>query len=130
MSNIPGPFDGRYLVLAFCADPSFMRLEEHCDRFLSELVGRLGMRTLGVHTYDVVTEVEQLNQEVFEDEGGVTGVAVLSTSHIAVHFWPERREGVLSVYSCRPFDREVVLRLLSTWYSSYDVVAKVDTTLR
>jgi S-adenosylmethionine decarboxylase len=39
---------------------------------------------------------------VFPEPGGVTGLALLSESHLAIHTFPEHRYAALSVYSCRP----------------------------
>ena len=43
-------------------------------------------------------------QSAFGDEGGVTGICVLSTSHCSIHTWPLRPFFVMDVYSCRDFD--------------------------
>lgn len=82
--------------------------------FLKELVSTLGMRALGEPVmHDVELDLSKLNVEPFEDEGGVTGVAVLSTSHCAIHTWPVR-DGffVLDVYSCRDFVPDAVASVL------------------
>ena len=77
--------------------------------FLSTLVDCIGMRPLGEpHIYDVKIEIEKLGKEPFEDEGGVTGVVVLSTSHVAIHTWPAREYLSLDVFSCRDFDPKIV----------------------
>jgi S-adenosylmethionine decarboxylase len=39
---------------------------------------------------------------VFPEPGGVTGVALLSESHLAIHTFPELGFAALNVYSCRP----------------------------
>jgi S-adenosylmethionine decarboxylase len=38
---------------------------------------------------------------VFPEPGGVTGLALLSESHLAIHTFPERGFAALNVYSCR-----------------------------
>ncbi|KAF0138176.1 MAG: S-adenosylmethionine decarboxylase [Rhodospirillaceae bacterium] len=45
---------------------------------------------------------------------GITAVAVISESHIAIHTWPRREEWNVNVdvFSCRPFDCDAILRLL------------------
>jgi S-adenosylmethionine decarboxylase len=89
---------------------------------LVELVGLLGMRPLGEpHMYEVETEIAKLGVEPFEDEGGVTGVCVLSTSHCAIHTWPMRPFFVMDVYSCRDFDPAMVEEHLARKLGAYDV---------
>ena len=87
-----------------------------------ELVNLLGMRLLGQpHLYEVETEITKLGVEPFEDEGGVTGVCVLSTSHCAIHTWPLRPYFVMDVFSCRDFDLAQVEAHLARTLGAYDV---------
>jgi S-adenosylmethionine decarboxylase len=89
---------------------------------LRELIGLLGMRMLGEpHLYEVETEIAKLGVEPFEDEGGVTGVCVLSTSHCAIHTWPLRPYFVMDVYSCRDFEPSAVEQHLAERLGAYDV---------
>jgi S-adenosylmethionine/arginine decarboxylase-like enzyme len=92
------------------------------ETMLRELVERLGMRLLGApHLYEVETEIAKLGVEPFEDEGGVTGICVLSTSHCSIHTWPLRSFFVMDVYSCRDFDPALVEQHLATSLGAYDV---------
>jgi len=89
---------------------------------LQKLVDLLGMRMLGpAHLYDVECEIEKLGKEPFEDEGGVTGICVLSTSHCSIHTWPLRPFFVMDVYSCRDFDPALVGAHLAVMLGAYDV---------
>lgn len=89
--------------------PETLRSVAAVEQFLLDLIDALGMRPLGSpHTYEVEEEIEKLGVEPFEDEGGVTGICVLSTSHCAIHTWPLRSFFVMDVYSCRDFDVDVV----------------------
>ncbi len=89
---------------------------------LRELIDVLGMRLLGApHMYEVETEIAKLGVEPFEDEGGVTGVCVLSTSHCSIHTWPLRPFFVMDVYSCRDFEPAAVESLLASRLGAYDV---------
>jgi S-adenosylmethionine decarboxylase len=42
--------------------------------------------------------------------GGVTGLVLLSESHLAVHTWPEHGAALLSLCSCRPPLADVVVK--------------------
>jgi S-adenosylmethionine decarboxylase len=101
------------------------------EAMLVDLVNVLGMRLLDrAHMYEVETEISKLGVEPFEDEGGVTGVCVLSTSHCSIHTWPLRPFFVMDIYSCRDFDPIDVERFLTTRLGAYDVqVTDVSTSL-
>ncbi len=89
---------------------------------LVDLIDILGMRILDkAHMYEVETEIEKLGKEPFEDEGGVTGVCVLSTSHCSIHTWPLRPFFVMDVYSCRDFDTSEVERFVTERLGAYDL---------
>ncbi len=42
---------------------------------------------------------------------GVTGFAVVDYSHISVHTFTSYREAMIDVFSCKPYEREVMRRL-------------------
>jgi S-adenosylmethionine/arginine decarboxylase-like enzyme len=95
---------------------------EKVETMLRELVELLGMRLLGApHLYEVKTEIAKLGVEPFEDEGGVTGVCVLSTSHCSIHTWPLRPYFVMDVYSCRDFEPALIEQHLAKSLGAYDV---------
>jgi S-adenosylmethionine/arginine decarboxylase-like enzyme len=92
------------------------------EAMLVDLIDVLGMRLLGEsHMYEVEAEISKLGKEPFEDEGGVTGVCVLSTSHCSIHTWPLRPFFVMDVYSCRDFDPADVERFLTSRLGAYDL---------
>lgn len=49
---------------------------------------------------------------VFEDEGGITGTCVISTSHMSLHAWPLQGFFSLDAFSCKSFDHEKALALV------------------
>jgi S-adenosylmethionine decarboxylase len=105
MMNVAGSSHGRHVKVLGRGAPDRLGNLAIVESTLVELVGLLGMRPLGSpHMYEVETEISKLGVEPFEDEGGVTGVCVLSTSHCAIHTWPLRPFFVMDVYSCRDFD--------------------------
>ena len=96
---------GRHIKVLGRGDPALLGSVDVVLAMLQEVVHDVGMRPLGAPiAYDVPLEVEKLGGEVFEDEGGVTGVIVLSTSHCAIHTWPLRSWFVADLFSCRDFD--------------------------
>ena len=113
---------GRHVKVLGRGAPSLLGSAKSVEAMLRELVDLLGMRLLGApHLYEVETEIAKLGVEPFEDEGGVTGICVLSTSHCSIHTWPLRPFFVMDVYSCRDFDPALVEQHLATSLGAYDV---------
>lgn len=84
------------------------------DQYLRETVAAAGMRTLGEpQVYDIKEELTRQGERVDPDEPeGVTGVAVLSTSHVAIHTWPHRGYAIIDIFSCRDFQSAAIVGVL------------------
>lgn len=89
--------------------------------FLRRLVVELGMTTLGTHIYDVPVAVKRLGMQCECDEGGITGVTVLSTSHATIHTWPEEGGACFDVHSCRTFEPSKVANLIKEMFDTDEV---------
>lgn len=115
--------EGRHIKILGRGAPELMRSVEQIRTLLNELVELLGMRCLGdPHLYEVEEEITKLGCEPFEDEGGVSGVVVLSTSHCAIHTWPLRSFFVMDIYSCRDFGNlEELKRLLQKRINAFQL---------
>src|SRR5207248_6393284 len=71
---------GRHIKVLGRGSPALLGDASNVKKTLEDLVDLLGMRLLGQpHMYEVECEIEKMGVEPFEDEGGVTGVCVLST---------------------------------------------------
>jgi hypothetical protein len=104
---------GRHIKAIGIGDPGRLRCASDIRGLLGDLVAALEMRSLGPpHIYEVEENIRLLDCEPFADEGGVTGIVVLSTSHCAIHTWPLRSQFVLDVFSCRKFDPAIVATLV------------------
>jgi S-adenosylmethionine/arginine decarboxylase-like enzyme len=113
---------GRHVKILGRGSAELLGSAGNVERMLRELIALLGMRILGQpHMYEVETEIAKLGVEPFEDEGGVTGVCVLSTSHCSIHTWPLRPFFVMDVYSCRDFDPAQVEAHIAKLLGAYDV---------
>jgi S-adenosylmethionine decarboxylase len=120
--EISGMAHGRHIKVLGRGSPELLGNAKVVESTLGELVQLLGMRLLGEpHLYEVETEIAKLGVEPFEDEGGVTGVCVLSTSHCAIHTWPLRPFFVMDVYSCRDFEPTQVEAHLAKKLGGYDI---------
>jgi S-adenosylmethionine decarboxylase len=60
----------------------------------------------------------------FTPNGGVSGVAVLSESHISVHSWPEANYAAFDVFMCGEAKPELCIDVLKQAFSARDVVVK------
>jgi S-adenosylmethionine decarboxylase len=114
--------EGRHIKVLGRGTADLLGNAKNIEGMLRELIDILGMRILGTpHMYEVETEIAKLGVEPFEDEGGVTGVCVLSTSHCAIHTWPLRPYFVMDVFSCRDFDPSQVEQHLAAKLGAYDL---------
>lgn len=92
---------------------------KHAMRDPSSLVGTVykvarvaGMTILNVIISEIDEDLKRLGSPIFEDEGGISVLALISTSHIALHCWPARRYFMFDIVSCRPFNKEEVDKLI------------------
>lgn len=104
-----------YNVSGWCRNRMVLDNKDQLINLLNSICYAIGMRALDSCSVHVETDLKKLGKEPFADEGGATAVLVLSTSHIAIHGWPnrdpDREDGGffwLSVCSCRGFCVESV----------------------
>ena len=57
------------------------------ERALVDAVGAMGANVLGIH-------IHRLSPQ------GVSGVVVISESHLTIHTWPERGEAAVDLFTC------------------------------
>lgn len=60
----------------------------------------------------------------FTPNGGVSGVAVLSESHISIHSWPEADYAALDVFMCGEAKPHLAIEVLRQAFQAEDVVVK------
>jgi S-adenosylmethionine/arginine decarboxylase-like enzyme len=82
--------------------------------FLVELIAGCGMRVLGEpHVYGVKNELDKTSEgRNCCDPEGISAVAVLSTSHVAIRTFPLREYAIIDVFSCRDFENSQILRAI------------------
>ena len=79
-----------WLVDVSGADAECLRSQAALAALFEELVVTLGLHVLG-----------QPQWHVFPGPAGITGLALLAESHLAVHTFPEHGFAALNVYCCR-----------------------------
>jgi S-adenosylmethionine decarboxylase len=80
-----------WIVDAHGCPPGPLRSREALQAVFDALV-----RDLGLHP------VAEAVWHVFPEPGGVTGLLLLSESHLACHTFPERGFAAFNLYCCRP----------------------------
>jgi S-adenosylmethionine/arginine decarboxylase-like enzyme len=101
MSTIVAPLIHRHLIIrATVTNPPVDCAAVHV--WLCELIG------MHLLAGPITARVEDVGNQ------GVTGVCIISTSHIAVHVWDEPDPAViqLDVYTCAELDPHLVIRHL------------------
>jgi len=98
------------------ADPNVFT-RERIEGLFSQIISALNMKALDKpHVYEVPVDPEVLRRVEltgnFEDEGGITAVVVISTSHITCHCWPLQKFFSMDAFSCKDFNTELALSIV------------------
>ena len=97
-------FIGRFEV----AKPPLGSEKAYLEDWMANLIEGQGMNILsGPH----VAYVDTVGNR------GLTGVAIIETSHVAVHIWDETSPALvqLDFYTCGTLDKEAILRAINPW---------------
>lgn len=91
-----------WLIDASDCDPRALKDVRVLSALFEELIVTLKLSVIGTPQW-----------HVFPEPGGITGLALLSESHLAIHTFPEHRYAALSIYSCsarEPLDFAALLK--------------------
>ena len=105
---------GRHLIVTGFSHPSFSTALNDQDllaKMLHKVIDLVDMKVL-VPAQMIRVDLDPSRAESPDDCGGVTGTAVLSTSHVSIHTWPLHNRFSFDIYSCKDFDVEGVVNLL------------------
>ena len=90
------------------AKPPLGSEKAYLEDWMANLIEGQGMNILsGPH----VAYVDTLGNR------GLTGVAIIETSHVAVHIWDETSPALvqLDFYTCGTLDKDAILRAINPW---------------
>jgi len=79
-----------WLVEAFDADVNALRDVEILREVFARVIADLSLKSVGV-----------ANWHKFDGAGGVTGLVMLTESHLACHTYPEYKTATFNLYCCR-----------------------------
>ena len=79
-----------WLIEAFDCDAQRLRELNVLKNVFAQIIDDLGLKTLGSPAW-----------HKFGGEGGVTGLVMLTESHLACHTYPEYRTATFNLYCCR-----------------------------
>lgn len=110
MNNTPQ----RYALAldAISSDLEILNNVGFLESLISEIAEKCNMTIINKTSSHIKVDVQKLGREPFEDEGGYSFLALISTSHIALHVWPERKAFMLDVVSCRQFSQAELQSML------------------
>lgn len=104
-------FAGTHLIIDLFGARKLDDLK-HVERTLKRCVEAAGATLLHIHLHH------------FTPNGGVSGVAVLSESHISIHSWPEADYAALDVFMCGDAKPHLAIGVLKEAFEAKDVVVK------
>jgi S-adenosylmethionine decarboxylase len=84
--------EGKHIIIdAFECDSSLLNNMTHLEQLLTKAAQDAGMEILYSYFYQFTPQ-------------GITGMLILSTSHISIHTWPEEGYASLDFYTCGEHD--------------------------
>ena len=110
---------GQHFVIdAFECDVNLLDQADLLKELLTKAVDDLEMEILSTYFHSFTPQ-------------GVTGVIVISTSHISIHTWPEHGYAALDLYTCGeqeiwPILRELLVKMKATHASVYEIARGAD----
>ena len=79
-----------WLIEAFDCEAEILRDAETLREVFGRIIADLGLKTIGDGQW-----------HKFAGEGGVTGMVMLTESHLACHTYPEYKTATFNLYCCR-----------------------------
>ena len=92
----------------------------YVSQVLEELVNMLQMRKL---INPIVVHCDNADHDW--DKGGVSGFVIIAESHISIHTFPDAGLLTADVYSCKPFDEDLVKDFVKTSFKISKVQSKL-----
>lgn len=85
---------------------------EHIEQTFRKCIEAAGATLLHIHMHH------------FTPNGGVSGVAVLSESHISIHSWPEYRYAALDIFMCGHAKPHLAIEVIREAFQPDEIIVK------
>jgi len=123
MSHNPGRYEYKLSARVTPSAAEHMADPRHVALLLNNVCDICVMKPINVIA-ETVKGNDSPAQGAFSDVGGVTGYALLTTSHCSIHIWPTLRHVMVELCSCKPFSasilRDYVLDALGVEHSIFE----------
>jgi len=96
----------QHLIIDFTSDRNLLGDIKVVTQFLKSACSILGMEELDTRVY-----------EVNDENPGVTGFMVITTSHITIHTFTSQGEAWVDILSCKPFTEGGILGVIQRIFS-------------
>lgn len=108
--------DGLHLVVDGNVQEPGLFNEANLTAMFQELISALDMELIhGPIFKNVEVNPAKLTGDKFQDEGGISGYAMISTSHVSIHCWPLRYTFMADIFSCKAFSTELALKVIEKY---------------
>jgi len=87
--------------------------EEGLYKLLKHMPGKINMNLIPMNENPVLNFCNNPN---IEEDIGYTGTAILWESHFAIHTWSYYKEVDFDLFSCKTFDYNKVLKILTNFF--------------
>lgn len=82
-----------------------------------DLAEVLDMQIIGEPTFvEIELDPKKLTGNEFQDDGGITGMCIISTSHFALHAWTLRKFFSMDIFSCKPYVAKTALTIVDDFF--------------
>jgi S-adenosylmethionine/arginine decarboxylase-like enzyme len=114
---LPGNvIDGLHLIVDGSTADVTLYAEHNLTEMFHDLVSTMDMSIIVPPFFkDVELDPKLLTGDRFRDEGGISGLCMVNTSHLAIHCWPLRNAFMFDASSCKRFDPDKAVKVLSSY---------------
>jgi S-adenosylmethionine/arginine decarboxylase-like enzyme len=123
MSNLPQRYsyllDGVVTRKEVLADPGYL------SSVVMRMIDVAGMRLVNLTVSNIVADIEARGEKPFADEGGISVLGLMTTSHVALHGWADSGVFMLDLSSCRDFDSDHLHSCVLEWLGVLEITSHV-----